>query len=126
MKARNWIFEQYLRLLRPLKEKGAIRLPASESGNNSNGHIFYIITSSLEERGRLIDYLKQNGIGAVFHYVPLHSSPAGIKYGRTIGNMRVTDDLSNRVLRLPVYYEMREEDVEMVAGSVKCFYKKCL
>ena len=122
MAARNRIFEQYLRLLRPLEEKGVIRLPAAESGNNSNGHIFYIITRSLEERGRLIDYLKQNGIWAVFHYVPLHSSPAGIKYGRTSGNMRVTDDISDRVLRLPIYYEMREEDVEMVADHVSRFY----
>ena len=124
MDARTRIFKQYTRLLRPLEEKGAIRLPAAESGNNSNGHIFYIITRSLEERGRLIDYLKQNGIWAVFHYVPLHSSPAGIKYGRTAGTMRVTDDLSDRVLRLPVYYEMREEDVEMVAEHVGRFYGK--
>jgi len=123
MAARNRIFEQYFQLLRPIEDKGAIRLPAAESGNNGNGHIFYIITSSLEERSRLIDYLKQNGIWAVFHYVPLHSSPAGMRYGRTAGDMRVTDDISDRVLRLPVYYEMREEDVEMVAGSVKCFYK---
>lgn len=122
MAARNRIFEQYLRLLRPLEEKGVIRLPVVESENNGNGHIFYIITRSLEERGRLIDYLKQNGIWAVFHYVPLHSSPAGIKYGRTAGTMRVTDDLSDRVLRLPIYYEMREEDVEMVAEHVGRFY----
>lgn len=122
MDARTRIFEQYLRLLRPLEDKGMIRLPAAESGNNSNGHIFYIITRSLDERGRLIDYLKQNGIFSVFHYVPLHSSPAGIKYGRTSGEMRVTDDISDRVLRLPVYYEMREEDVEMVAEHVWRFY----
>ena len=122
MDVRNRIFEQYLRLLRPLKEKGAIRLPSSESGNNSNGHIFYIITRSLEERGRLIDYLKQNGIWSVFHYVPLHSSPAGMKYGRTASDMRVTDNLSDRVLRLPLYYEIREEDVEMVAEHVSRFY----
>ena len=123
MDARTRIFEQYLRLLRPLEDKGAIRLPSSESGNNANGHIFYIITSSLYERSRLIDYLKQNGIWAVFHYVPLHSSPAGIKYGRTAGTMRVTDDISDRVLRLPIYYEMGEENVERVADSVKSFYK---
>jgi len=126
MDARTRIFEQYLRLLRPLEDKGAIRLPSSESGNNANGHIFYIITSSLYERSRLIDYLKQNGIWAVFHYVPLHSSPAGIKYGRTAGTMRVTDDISDRVLRLPIYYEMGEENVERVADSVKYFYKKRL
>ena len=122
IEARARIAEQYLRLLRPLEEKGVIRLPAAESGNNGNGHIFYIITRSLEERGRLIVYLKQNGIWSVFHYVPLHSSPAGIKYGRTSGNMRVTDDLSDRVLRLPVYYEMREKDVDMVVEHVSRFY----
>ena len=122
MTVRDRIFEQYLRLLRPLEDKGAVRLPGAESGNNGNGHIFYIITRSLDERGRLIDYLKQKGIWAVFHYVPLHSSPAGIKYGRTAGTMRVTDDLSNRVLRLPVYYEIREEDVEMVAEHLERFY----
>ncbi|MEA3428522.1 MAG: dTDP-4-amino-4,6-dideoxygalactose transaminase [Thermodesulfobacteriota bacterium] len=122
IKARNRIFEQYIRLLRPLEEKGAIRLPSAESVNHGNGHIFYIITRSLEERSRLIDYLKQNSIVAVFHYVPLHSSPAGIKYGRTAGTMRVTDDLSDRVLRLPIYYEMREEDVEMVATHISRFY----
>jgi dTDP-4-amino-4,6-dideoxygalactose transaminase len=122
IEARARIAEQYLRLLRPLEEKGVIRLPAAESENDSNGHIFYIITRSLEERGRLIVYLKQNGIYSVFHYVPLHSSPAGIKYGRTSGNMRVTDDLSDRVLRLPVYYEMREEDVDMVVEHVSRFY----
>ena len=122
MAARNRIFEQYLRLLRPIEDNGAIRLPAAETGGNGNGHIFYIITRSLEERGRLIDYLKQNGILAIFHYVPLHSSPAGIKYGRTTGDMRNTDDLSDRVLRLPVYYEMRKEDVEMVVEHVIRFY----
>jgi len=123
MATRNRIFLQYLRLLRPVEDKGAIRLPVAKSGNNGNGHIFYIITRSLEERSRLIDYLKQNGIVAVFHYVPLHSSPVGIKYGRTAGTMCVTDDLSDRVLRLPIYYEMREDDVEMVAKHVIRFYE---
>jgi len=123
MDARTRIFEQYISLLRPLEEKGAIRLPGSESGNNSNGHIFYIITSSLDERGRLIKYLKQNGIWSVFHYVPLHSSPAGIEYSRTSGEMRVTDDISDRILRLPIYYEMRKENVEIVAEHVGRFYK---
>ena len=120
--ARNRIFEQYISLLRPIAEKGMIRLPVSESGNNGNGHIFYIITRSLDERGQLINYLKQNGIWSVFHYVPLHSSPAGTKYGRTSGNMHVTDDISDRVLRLPIYYEMKKEDVEMVAEYVGRFY----
>ncbi len=122
--ARNRIFEQYISFLHPLEEKGIIRLPSSESGNNGNGHIFYIITRSLEERNQLIDYLKQNNIMAAFHYVPLHASPAGIKHSRTASTMRVTDDLSDRVLRLPIYYEMKSEDVGMVAEHVERFYKE--
>jgi dTDP-4-amino-4,6-dideoxygalactose transaminase len=120
--ARTRIFEQYIRLLRPLEDKGAIRLPTAESGNNSNGHIINLITRSIEERGRLIDYLKQNGIGAVFHYVPLHSSPAGIKYGRAAGTLRVTDGVSERLLRLPIYYQMNESEVEDVVAKIMEFY----
>lgn len=120
--ARSRLFDQYTRLLGPLEEKGAIRLPAAKSGKKGNGHIFHIIAGSLEERTRLIDFLKQNGIWAVFHYVPLHSSLAGIKYGRTNGTMRVTDDLSERVLRLPIYYEMKESELEWVVAKIMEFY----
>ena len=121
--ARNRIFEQYISLLRPLEEKGIIRLPAAESGNNSNGHIFYIIAASLEERSELITYLKNKNIHAVFHYIPLHSSPAGRKYGRTVGDLPNTIDLSERVLRLPLYYEMTEEQIYTVAAEIKNFYR---
>ena len=120
--ARSRLFDQYIRLLGPLEEKGAIRLPAAKSGKKGNGHIFQIKAGSLEERTRLIDFLKQNGIWAVFHYVPLHSSLAGIKYGRTNGTMRVTDDLSERVLRLPIYYEMKESELEWVVAKIMEFY----
>ena len=120
--ARRKLFEQYIRLLRPLEEKGAIRLPAANSGGIGNGHIFHIIARSLEERTRLIEFLRQNGIWAVFHYVPLHSSLAGIKYGRTYGTMRVTDDLSERLLRLPIFYEMKESELEWVVAKIMEFY----
>jgi dTDP-4-amino-4,6-dideoxygalactose transaminase len=119
---RSRLFEQYIRLLRPLEEKGAIRLPAAKSGKKGNDHIFHIIAGSLEERTQLIEFLRQNGIWAVFHYVPLHSSPAGIKYGRTNGTMQVTDDLSERVLRLPIYYEMNESELEWVVAKIMEFY----
>jgi len=121
--ARTQIFEQYVRRLRPLEEKGILRLPYSASENNSNGHIFYIITASLEERSELITYLKNKSIHAVFHYIPLHSSPAGRKYGRTVGELPNTIDLSERVLRLPLFYKMREDQVERVAEAVQRFYE---
>ena len=119
---RSQNFARYLQLLRPLEDKELIRLPYMKSDARCNGHIFYIITGSLEERQRLIQYLEKNDIGAVFHYVPLHSSPAGRKYGRTSGDMRITDDISERVLRLPMYYEMSDDDVERVAEAIESFY----
>jgi len=76
----------------------------------------------LEERARLIQRLKTSSILAVFHYVPLHSSPAGIKYGRTFGQLPVTNDTSDRLLRLPLYYEMSDQEVELVAEVVQDFY----
>ena len=119
---RGRLFENYIRLLRPLEEIGAIRLPASSSEGKSNGHIIYIVAGSHEERTRLIEFLRQNGIWAVFHYVPLHSSIAGRKFGRTCGTMEITDDLSERVLRLPIYYEMKESEIEWVVAKVMQFY----
>ena len=122
MNARNRIFEQYIQLLRPLEEKGMIRLPSTKSGNNSNGHIFYIIVKDIEERTRLIKHLSKNNINSVFHYIPLHSSPAGRKYGRVVGDLFHTTNLSDRVLRLPLFYEMREDQVEGVVKALQGFY----
>ena len=120
---RRRLFQKYYQLLSPLKDKGKIGLPYVEHGDASNGHIFYIITRSLDERTRLIKYLAEKGIIAVFHYVPLHSSPAGMKYGRTSGNMDVTKDLSNRLLRLPMYYELEDKEINSVVEALEHFYK---
>jgi dTDP-4-amino-4,6-dideoxygalactose transaminase len=122
--ARRRIFDRYYHALRSLQEEGLIRLPLVENENVCNGHLFYVIIRSSEERTRLIRHLRQEEILAVFHYVPLHSSPAGVKYGRTAGDMSVTDDISGRLLRLPLYYEMTEKDVDRVIAAVKEFYGK--
>ena len=116
--SRRLIFERYIQGLKPLSDKGLIRLPFIESESECNGHIFYIITRCQEERSRLINYLMECGINVVFHYVPLHSSPAGKKFGKTGSTMVVTDDLSERILRLPLYYEMTNEDVERVIEAI--------
>jgi len=115
-------FNRYYELLRPLESEGLIRLPFMRSECLCNGHIFYIITKSLEERTCLIEYLKKNSILAIFHYVPLHSSPAGLRYSRVSDRMQVTDDLSSRLLRLPMYYEMDDEVVVRVVQLIKSFY----
>ena len=120
--ARRRLFENYLQLLRPLQEAGMIRLPESNSFKKGNGHIFHILAGSLQERTRLIDFLRHHGIWAVFHYVPLHSSPAGVRFGRTCGTMRVTENFSERLLRLPIYFEMKESEINWVVAKVKEFY----
>ncbi|PKN88879.1 MAG: dTDP-4-amino-4,6-dideoxygalactose transaminase [Deltaproteobacteria bacterium HGW-Deltaproteobacteria-1] len=120
---RRKIFNLYLDLLRPLERDGKIRLPFVDSESFCNGHIFYILTGNFNERDRLIKYLREKGIMTVFHYVPLHSSPAGIKYGRKGGSLKVTDKMSNCVLRLPMYYEMSEEDVVTVTDELNIFFK---
>lgn len=88
-----------------------------------NAHIFYIKVKNLEERGRLLTYLKNKGISAVFHYVPLHSSPAGRKYGRFAGQDIFTTKESERLIRLPLYYRMGE-NVYAVAEAVQTFYQE--
>lgn len=114
---------RYYELLLPLEEKGFIKLPTINNDCVSNGHIFYIIANSLEERTRLIHFLKENNVTSVFHYVPLHSSPAGIRYGRAGSDVKVTNDISDKLLRLPLYYEMGDKDVQEVAYIIDTFYE---
>ncbi len=120
--ARNRIFQQYYQQLKPLQDQGTIRLPLVADDCACNGHMFYIITRSLKERTLLIQALKNENILAVFHYVPLHSAPAGQKYGRQVGDMRVTNEISDCVLRLPLYYEMTDADVARVVRVIRQFY----
>lgn len=119
---RRRIFAGYITMLRSLEEAGFVRLPCVGDGSTCNGHIFYIITRSFDERTRLAKYLREKGILSVFHYVPLHSSAGGKKYGRESGEMKFSDDLSNRLLRLPLFYEMSDSETEEVAEAVRSFY----
>jgi len=121
---RNLLYALYMEDLRPLAEKGYIQLPFILNDCCSSGHIFYIITRSLKERTELAQFLKDQDIMAVFHYVPLHSSPAGKLYGRTNGTLEITERVSDCLLRLPLYYEMRDDDVHSVTGKIRKFYKR--
>ncbi len=115
-------WNQYYQLLTPLAQAGKIELPFVPENCVQNGHMFYIKTRDMEERTRLINFLKENDILAVFHYVPLHSAPAGIKFGRFHGEDKYTTKESERLLRLPMFYQLTEEQVEYIAGKVKEFY----
>jgi dTDP-4-amino-4,6-dideoxygalactose transaminase len=110
----------YSSQLAPLQQAGVMRLPMFDG--DSNGHMYYLILDSLYTRTKLIASLKAQVIHPVFHYVPLHSSPAGRKYGRTGSAMTLTDDLSERLLRLPLHYEMSDNDIVRVSAVIHEFF----
>lgn len=116
------IWNTYYEDLKPLKEKGKIGLPFVPDGCMHNAHMFYIKTANLDERTRLIQFLKEQGIISVFHYVPLHSSPAGKKYGVFSGNDTYTTSESERLLRLPLYYGLELESVHYITSKIYEFY----
>ena len=115
-------WEQYRELLLPLAEEGKIELPYIPEHCSHNAHMFYIKTRDLEERSRLDSFLKEKEILPASHYVPLHSAPAGQKYGRFHGEDRYTTKESERLLRLPLFYSLQAKQVEYIAEQVKEFY----
>lgn len=109
--------------LKELEETGKIERPFIPEGCKHNAHMYYIKAKDLEERTELIKFLKQNDIQAVFHYIPLHSAPAGQKFGEFRGEDINTTKESERLVRLPLYYNIKKEDVQKVIEKVKEFYK---
>ena len=110
--------------LQDLAQEGVIELPYIPKECAHNAHMFYIKTKDMEERKALISYLKERDIAAVCHYVPLHSAPAGLRFGRFHGEDRYTTKESERLLRLPMYYNLSESDQQKVIDAVRGFYHK--
>lgn len=106
----------------PLAEAGRVELPTVPQGCVHNAHMFYLKVADLAERTAFIDHLKGRGVMAVFHYVPLHSSPAGLRYGRFSGADEFTTRESDRLVRLPLYYGLAEKDRETVVEAVLDFF----
>lgn len=117
----NW--NKYYKELKPLADRGKIELPFVPEECVHSGHMFYIKAKDLKERSDFISYMKENGIGCVFHYIPLHTSPAGKRYGRFAGEDRYTTRESERLVRLPMYYGLTREDHQKICEKVKDFYK---
>lgn len=117
------LFSRYLQKLEPLAQADHIRIPQIASHCEANGHICYILTKSLQERDLLIEHLREKAIHSVFHYIPLHSAPAGRHFCRTAGKMTVTNWASECLLRLPLYYEMSWGDVDRVVEAIASFYE---
>ena len=116
---RQTIYENYLRLLEPLAARGRLRLPHVPQECQSNHHLFYVLLADRATRDRVMAELRAAGILAVFHYVPLHSSPMGQKLGYRAGQLPLTEDLSGRLLRLPFYYEMTLEEQTLVVERLE-------
>lgn len=115
-------WNHYYDALKDLAVAGKIELPYVPEGCQHNAHMFYLKAKNLEERSKLISYLKENDVLAVFHYIPLHTAPAGKEYGRFHGEDIYTTKESERLVRLPLYYNMAESDQEKVIELIKKFY----
>lgn len=116
-------YELYKASFKDLARLGYMELPFVPEECEHNAHMFYIKVSDINERTRLINYLKEKEIGIAFHYIPLHSSPAGKKYGRFYGEDVYTTKESERLLRLPMYYGLSEDEIEYITNSIKKFWK---
>ena len=116
------ICSSYALQLAALQQSGNLRLPDFDA--DSNGHMYYLILDRLDTRTKLIAHLKAHGIHPVFHYVPLHSSPGGRKYGRSSGSMQVTDEMGECLLRLPLHYQMSDADIARVTAAIYDFFAR--
>ncbi|MCM1038421.1 MAG: dTDP-4-amino-4,6-dideoxygalactose transaminase [Roseburia sp.] len=116
-------WNQYHELLLPLAEAGKIELPYIPEYCAHNAHMFYIKTKDLAQRSSLDAFLKEKGILPASHYVPLHSAPAGLKFGRFHGEDKYTTKESERILRLPMFYKLTAEEVEYITDQIKAFYQ---
>jgi dTDP-4-amino-4,6-dideoxygalactose transaminase len=117
---RSW--ETYFHGLKELEEIGLIDLPVIPNGCAHNAHMFYIKCADLEQRSLLIDYLKDKNIQTAFHYIPLHTADAGIKYSEFVGEDRFTTKESERLLRLPMYYGISEDEIMCIVKNIKNYF----
>jgi dTDP-4-amino-4,6-dideoxygalactose transaminase len=115
------IWQAYHEGFGDLEAAGLLRRPVVPGACRHNAHMYYLLLPSRQRREVLISHLGERDIGAVFHYVPLHSSPGGERYGRAVGGLPVTDDVSDRLVRLPLWPEMAEAEVERVISAVRDF-----
>lgn len=120
--SRLQIWQRYYQALLPLEQAGKVELPVIPKDCVHNAHMFYLKCKDLEERTNLIAYLKEHDILSVFHYIPLHSAPAGLKFGRFHGEDVYTTKESERLVRLPMYYGLNTNDIQHVVNSLQKFY----
>lgn len=116
------IWHRYHELLEPLEKHGFVRRPIVPNECGHNGHLYYVLVESLAVRSTLLAYLKERGVAALFHYVPLHSAPAGLNLGRVSGALPVTEQSSERLLRLPFWRGLTDEQLTYIVGCLEDFF----
>lgn len=122
-KKRKELYKLYQKNLLPLKQKGFIDFPETE--NNHNAHIFFIKVENKTVRDQLINHLKESGISAYFHYSPLHLSEMGKQYLFISSEKDFSKEESEQIVRLPLFYRLTENEIELVRNGIKLFFKKC-
>lgn len=122
--ARMNAFDIYMNALQPLAQRGVFRLPATPAYNEGNAHMVYLIVEDRGTRDALIEHLGHRGIKAAFHYVPLHSSPVGKRYGYGEGDLPNTEDLAGRLIRLPMHASLTEAEIHCVIEEISAFYEQ--
>ncbi|HEV3416211.1 MAG TPA: dTDP-4-amino-4,6-dideoxygalactose transaminase [Pirellulales bacterium] len=125
-KRRRDIFEFYRLRLAPLEHDGVVRLPINPDDCQTNYHMFYMLAANGAARDALLAHLREQGIGAVFHYVPLHTSPMGEHHGYRLSDLPVTENLSARLLRLPMYVDLSSDDQSRIVRAIEGFYSSGL
>jgi dTDP-4-amino-4,6-dideoxygalactose transaminase len=121
LKTRRRIFTRYRDALQHLEDAELVRLPRVPQECEPNGHLFYVLLQDEEQRDALLGYLNERDVNAVFHYVPLHESRAGRRYGRVSGAMTNTESLSRRLLRLPCHYTLEERQQDRIVALIEDF-----
>lgn len=116
------IWNKYNEFFRQFEEKGYIKRPFIPENCRHNAHMYYVLFDNLSLRSKFIEYLKKNDIFPVFHYIPLHSSPAGLKFGRTATKMDITDKISDTLVRMPLFYELSDEKLFKIFNVVSKFF----
>jgi len=117
-KLRENIYRKYYSELKPLEEDNKLRMPVIPDNRENNYHIFYILLKSEKDRNNLMSYLKSEGVQAVFHYIPLHSSPMGNNLDNKKEDLPITLDISKRILRLPLHLNLNETEIEYIINKI--------
>ena len=121
LEQRGHIYRRYLKALLPFSQRGVFRLPVIPDYNRINFHMFYLLFNTAKERNNMLEHLKARGVTAASHYFPLHASNMGLKMGYRVGDLPFSENISDTLLRLPLYTDMSESEIDYVLGAIKSY-----